>query len=106
MSEKITPGRRVTKTEEIREPGDWLLTQSEYDKAIGVALFEYKAPDGTVNTSHPSGVDHIYIRTGEKQDGYWQWDGNVEAPTIAPSIFHRGQSSWHGFFEGGNWRTL
>lgn len=100
----ILAGRKVATPEDVKDAGDWCLDQSEYDRAIGVAAFHYRSPDGITNSGF--GHDHLYIRTGEKQDGYWQWDGNVDAPTIAPSIFHKGASSWHGFFEAGNWRTL
>lgn len=109
MSDTITPGRKVATPQEVTQAGDWCVEQSGYDSARGVAAFYYIAPDGVLNSSggpdFPA-YDHIYIRTGEKQSGYWQWDGNVDAPTIAPSIFHKGASSWHGFFEAGNWRTL
>lgn len=100
-------GRNVVTPQDITQPGDWCLEQAEYDKARGVAAFNYLAPDGVPNSGTAGGrFDRLYIRTGEKQHGYWQWDGNVEAPTISPSILHRGASSWHGFFEAGNWRTV
>jgi hypothetical protein len=105
----VLHGRKVATPADIAQPGDWCLEQSgEFDKATGVAAFCYRAPDGSRNSGDPENFpyDHIYIRTGEKQDGYWHWDGNVESPTISPSILHRGASSWHGFFEAGHWRTL
>lgn len=103
----ILQGRKVATPADIAHAGDWCLEQSEYDKASGVAALYYRAPDGTLNSADPEATsDHIYIRTGEKQSGYWQWDGNVDTPTVSPSIFHRGASSWHGFFEAGKWRTL
>lgn len=104
-------GRRVDSKSDVRQAGDWCLDVEPYEgaKEQGVALFYYRAPDGTLNCVQdeegwPS-CDSIFVRTGAKQRGYWQWDGNVEAPTFAPSIFHKGQSSWHGFFRGGNWVT-
>jgi hypothetical protein len=106
VTARITPGRKVGSPAEITQPGDWCLEQSEYDKATGVAAFCYRAPDGTVNSGEGSTHDHIYIRTGVKQPDYWQWDGDTDAPTLDPSIFHRGASSWHGWFECGYWRTL
>lgn len=102
----ILAGRKVATPQDVTQPGDWCLDQGEFDRANGTAAFHYLAPDGTKNTSADYAPDHIYIRTGEKQPGYWQWDGNVDAPTISPSIWHKGNSSWHGFFEAGNWRTL
>lgn len=42
----------------------------------------------------------------EKRPSKWQWDGNVEAPTLKPSIraWHgiREKEIWHGFFRAGN----
>lgn len=31
----------------------------------------------------------------------WQWDGNVETPTLAPSVHHVGH--WHGWLLQGMW---
>lgn len=111
MSGTISPGRRRDNAADVTEPGDWFLDTEPYEGAReqGIALFCYRAPDGVLNSSgegYRNKHDHIYIRTGAKQGGYWQWDGNLETPTIAPSIWHKGLSSWHGFFEAGNWRTL
>lgn len=98
----ITPGRQVADPKDISQPGDWCL-QPEDD---GSAMFSYLAPDGVLNSSGVGNYDHLWVHTGDKRVGFWQWDGNVDAPTIAPSILHRGASSWHGFFEGGQWRTV
>ena len=29
----------------------------------------------------------------------WEWDGRIDAPTLAPSLNHVG--CWHGFLSGG-----
>lgn len=31
----------------------------------------------------------------------WEWDGNVEAPTLQPSVHHVGH--WHGWLRAGEW---
>lgn len=31
----------------------------------------------------------------------WTWDGSLEAPTLTPSIHHRGH--WHGWLRAGVW---
>lgn len=38
----------------------------------------------------------------------WTWDGNVEKPTVKPSIalFRGGQEHWHGFLTAGVWRPI
>lgn len=106
------PGRRVASAADVRQPGDWYLDMDPYPEARynGVASLCYRAPDGVLNSAGPGEswptYDHIYVATGPKRGGHWQWDGSVSAPTIAPSIWHKGNSNWHGFFEAGNWRTL
>lgn len=50
---------------------------------------------------------HICKEPREKKEGstinYWQWDGNLDQPTLTPSINCR--ACWHGFIEGGVLRT-
>jgi hypothetical protein len=31
----------------------------------------------------------------------WEWDGNLEAPTLTPSVNHVGH--WHGYLRNGVW---
>lgn len=37
--------------------------------------------------------------------GGWRWDGNIERPTLNPSIyFERGRpGEWHGYLRAGRW---
>jgi hypothetical protein len=35
----------------------------------------------------------------------WQWDGNIEKPTITPSIQIIGGCGWHGYLTAGVFRT-
>lgn len=35
----------------------------------------------------------------------WTWDGNVDQPTLAPSINCQGDQCWHGYIEGGVFRN-
>jgi Family of unknown function (DUF6527) len=48
----------------------------------------------------------IPVKQGPKTNGAWAWDGNVEKPTITPSIFHDYHSpssdhAWHGWLKAG-----
>lgn len=42
----------------------------------------------------------------------WEWDGNLEAPTVSPSILVRwthaetGEHRCHSFLRGGRWEFL
>ena len=34
----------------------------------------------------------------------WDWDGNVDEPTLSPSILNR-PCGWHGYLRKGEWVT-
>lgn len=36
----------------------------------------------------------------------WQWDGNLEAPTLSPSILTHGTQRCHSFLKAGQWQFL
>lgn len=36
----------------------------------------------------------------------WEWDGNLQAPTVAPSILVSGGGTCHSFVRGGIWEYL
>lgn len=47
---------------------------------------------------------HGIKRDGQGQNGgrpQWDWDGNREAPTFAPSINCEKHCGWHGYIRGG-----
>lgn len=53
------------------------------------------------------GCDGIHVVVVEKNDGgsCWQWDGNVDAPTISPSILVSGnpiKPTCHSFVRAGH----
>lgn len=33
----------------------------------------------------------------------WEWDGNLEKPTLSPSVHHVGH--WHGYLRNGVWES-
>ena len=35
----------------------------------------------------------------------WEWDGNVERPTLSPSIWAEPPEGWHGFVRDGRMVT-
>ncbi len=35
----------------------------------------------------------------------WRWDGNVEKPTLFPSVWMDRACGWHGFLRGGVWES-
>ena len=36
----------------------------------------------------------------------WRWDGNVEKPTLFPSVWLERGCGWHGFLRGGIWESV
>lgn len=45
-------------------------------------------------------VSAIPVRLGEKVQGSWQWNGDVEKPTLSPSI-QKKNCNWHGYLTDG-----
>lgn len=48
----------------------------------------------------------VELRPLADQRPSWEWNGNLEAPTLQPSIQRNIECRWHGYLEGGNWRTV
>lgn len=44
-------------------------------------------------------------RQFKPDDGHasWNWNGSAEAPTLSPSVWHKGH--WHGHLKGGVWTS-
>lgn len=49
---------------------------------------------------HP---DSIPIRKGGHTKELWGWDGNIEQPTLEPSIHDIGH--WHGYLKAGKFES-
>ncbi|OJU12767.1 MAG: hypothetical protein BGN85_08890 [Alphaproteobacteria bacterium 64-11] len=45
----------------------------------------------------------LRFRPAEPAHPSWEWDGNMEAPTLSPSVHHVGH--WHGWLQGGVWKS-
>lgn len=101
-------GRKVNSVDELSQPGDFFID----DVFDGKANFYFRCPcgcNGRHEFSSGTRFELIYIATGEKQQHYWQWDGNAETPTLSPSIWLRienGGCGWHGFLQNGVWRSV
>lgn len=56
----------------------------------------------------PCGCQNLYripISQQPQRDNpkAWKWDGNVEKPTLHPSIHNVKPCGWHGWLKGGIW---
>lgn len=58
----------------------------------------YLLPDGTEHT--PSGLHMLPVNSPQKTPS-WEWDGNLESPTLSPSILTRGVGVCHSFLRAG-----
>lgn len=45
------------------------------------------------------------IKKGVKEPQSWLWDGNMEAPTLEPSILRKAGCKWHGYLRNGIFET-
>lgn len=79
--------------EEVKVPGDFHVYGIEGDRAWMVVMLpgEKHAECIPLNRKGP---------TGERT---WGWDGNLEKPTLQPSIHYVGH--WHGYMTSGRLKS-
>lgn len=79
-------------------PGDFLYyisDVSERDDAIGGMIF--KCPCGC---NHDSLI--CFVKDPRRpKDPFWTWNGNIDRPTVRPSIKRANGCEWHGFLTNG-----
>jgi hypothetical protein len=85
--------------------GDWCFVNDFQDIWLC-----YPTPSG-VPGEVLRDIIHLYIHKANEsftRTPNWVWDGNIEAPTITPSIrVNAGRSSeWHGFLTAGKVVTV
>lgn len=74
-------------------------------KQVAGAFEYYKSgdryPAGMIYTC-PCGCGHMgALAFRPHKSPSWDWDGNMEAPTLLPSVHHVGH--WHGWLKNGIW---
>ncbi len=86
-------------------PGAFTYTYAEGDP-------ERKRPIGMIHFLPGAGYGHCNIRPYSGKRASWNWDGNIEKPTLTPSVDARpaephgnypGRIGWHGFLKAGRW---
>ena len=70
---------------------------------------------GMIHLLPGAGFGHVNIRPNYKGDGAsWDWDGNIEKPTLTPSVHalpiepyddYPSRVGWHGFLRNGRWES-
>lgn len=76
-------------------PGEWILVRSESGNIYALV---FGCP---CKTHQHSRSLWLPISTGSKQGHKWLWDGNVDEPSITPSILRNDTCRWHGYMTKG-----
>ena len=81
-------------TDDVKIPGDWFI---RHITTNGEELF------GLSFSCCGCGAEgYIPIKTTTEDCRYWEWDGNLEAPTLKQSLLNR-CCGWHGHMQVGRW---
>ena len=92
-----------------RQPGDavWLSSGGTgvTDTATGapVPVREHAALAYTCPGCNRPGAVSVRPAPADRQS--WEWDGNVELPTLKPSLHHVGCCGWHGYLTAGEFTS-
>jgi hypothetical protein len=103
MSEVRTPPVKATLVNNIDEvlktPGAFEYTRAGKDGPYPGGML-YACPCGC---GHMGSLMFRPVPDGFPGHPSWEWDGNMEAPTLSPSVHHVGH--WHGFLRNGVWES-
>jgi hypothetical protein len=75
---------KLSGVEEPTNPGDWKWS-------IDNRAVIYMCPCGCGR------VSSVLVNSEPGMKAGWDWDGNLDAPTLSPSIQHIGACRWHGY---------
>lgn len=72
-------------------------------------MFEYQFGKGDFPIAMafvcPCGCGHVgHLAFEPDPSPSWQWDGNLEKPTLSPSVWQPGH--WHGWLRAGVWESV
>lgn len=83
---------KLSFADDLTIPGSFSISNVQDD---GKAIFWYCCPCGCGSEGALS------VGIGFKPDGgpTWNWDGDLDRPTLSPSIHHTGH--WHGWLRQG-----
>lgn len=88
MNTETVKARRVESVADVKQPGDFYFTEDR--RRLYLFL-----PGDTI-----AGV----VRIGGPVHPCWEWDGNLDAPTLTPSLDLRGV--WHGWLQAGVFKSV
>jgi hypothetical protein len=90
------PGINITGADDRGTPGAfWYVQSAEGKKYTGLGFM------------CPCGCGERGVVLFYKMDNHpaWNWDGNIDKPTLTPSIQRNTACRWHGFLTAGEWIT-
>ncbi len=91
---KITPGINTTnRDDEPNKPGEYCFVYHN-NKPCGI---DYCCPCGGCGNSYLP-----FSGTELSTEPSWQFDGDMESPTLQPSILRTTPCKWHGYLTKGN----
>lgn len=82
--------RLVFEYSELEQPGDFFYQFNRHGEAFRIV---YNCPCGCGDKGG------LPIDKSVKRPQAWKWDGNIERPTLTPSINHI--NHWHGYLTNG-----
>lgn len=93
MSRELQPGKRVEGYSQASEPGDFWWTGNPPMRLT------FKCPCGCGANLGVAVAADPADRGGNHP--IWQWNGDLEKPTVTPSIQYLDGCRWHGFLTDG-----
>lgn len=99
MSEVKTPPIKASHVPHVEKvPGSFSISAPDDD---GEQYLWYGCPCGC----GPRGPIIVGNGFKPKDDGAptWEWNGSLDAPTLRPSVWHKGH--WHGHLQDGIWKS-
>ena len=85
--------------------GEWQwIIEEEGAEPVRLA---FGCPCGNCHTA-PSVIHNGYIAISREGRGIgeWKWDGNLDEPTLTPSIRRNGACNWHGYLRKGVFESV
>lgn len=108
-------GEHVLKFSKGETDGRGNLYRRDLPDGMASWSTRYAKPEemGALNFVCPCGCKRVHSlevvrNAAEKQERQWIWDGNVDRPTLSPSInstVERGGCGWHGWLTAGVFRA-
>ena len=89
----------------MKTSGEWSLQRhGDREHEEEVVGLNYMCPCGCGDDGYLPfrGIHLMHI----DEHPSWIWDGNIESPTLTPSILRRGGCGWHGWLKAGKFISV